>query len=54
MSVLFTLQLPDKLINELYAYNFVTNYKPHQANHNIIPSDACPTSALLEPIMSRL
>lgn len=34
MPVLFTIQLPDKLINELYAYNFVTSHKPHQANHN--------------------
>lgn len=34
MPVLFTIQLPDKLINELYAYNFVTSHKPHQVNHN--------------------
>ena len=34
MPVLFTPRFPGKPINELYAYNFVTNYKPHRANHN--------------------
>lgn len=34
MPVLFTPQVSDKPINGLYAYNFVTNYKPHQADHN--------------------
>ena len=34
MPVLFTPRVPGKPINELYAYNFVTNYKPHQADHN--------------------
>lgn len=34
MPVLFTARVPDKPINELYAYNCVTNYKPRQANYN--------------------
>ena len=34
MPVLVTFRVPGKPINELYAYNCVTNYKPHQANHN--------------------
>lgn len=34
MPVLFTIRFPGKPINELYAYNCVTNYKPQQADHN--------------------
>lgn len=52
MPVLFTVRVPDKPINELYAYNYVTSHKPHQAT--VMPSDACLTSALLKHIISRL
>ena len=48
MSVLFTFRVPDKPKNEPYAYNYVTNHKPQQAI--VMPSDACPTRALLETI----
>lgn len=52
MPVLFTLRVPGKPKNEPYAYNYVTSHKPQQAT--VMPSDACLTSALFEPIISRL